>query len=206
MEARQQERIVHAIADFQRGVDPDASFAVIYKTYFLAIKRYFRSRGRSEDDSLECTQETFILVFRNLGRYEHRDRFVGWLYAIARSVLLKSYRGAPPPRDSLDDEGRGHEGVVEDDPHTVLVGKDRQQAMHVAIGRLPRQLQRTMRLVSHGFSRKEIATLLRLSPETVKSHLARGRARLRQSLTTDQLTLLGLETTSGGEEPAHDRP
>jgi RNA polymerase sigma-70 factor (ECF subfamily) len=64
-----------------------------------------------------------------------------------------------------------------------MLQRERSLLLRQAIDRLPDQMRKCLVLrVDHEMKYKEIAVVLRLSPETVKVHLARARRQLQEEL------------------------
>jgi RNA polymerase sigma-70 factor (ECF subfamily) len=68
-------------------------------------------------------------------------------------------------------------------PGEDLLAGERSRLLREAIGKLPEQMRKCLLLrVDQEMRYKEIAVVLRLSPETVKVHLFQARKRLREEL------------------------
>ena len=68
-------------------------------------------------------------------------------------------------------------------PGEEMLQRERALVLRQAIDRLPEQMRKCLVLrVDHEMRYKEIAMVLRLSPETVKVHLAHARRRLQEEL------------------------
>jgi RNA polymerase sigma factor (sigma-70 family) len=64
-----------------------------------------------------------------------------------------------------------------------MLRKERTRLLRDAIERLPEQMRKCLVLrVYHEMKYREIATVLKLSPETVKVHLFQARRRLQADL------------------------
>ncbi len=121
----------------------------------------------------EALQETFLRVFRHLGRYDERYDFVGWLYRIAVNVC----------RD-LDKRRRRRTfffGRVEETvrPHDAL-----RVDLARAIDKLPpkERLAIILRDVEE-LPTEEVAAILGNSPATVRVQISKAREKLRRMLS-----------------------
>ncbi|MEM7048569.1 MAG: sigma-70 family RNA polymerase sigma factor [Acidobacteriota bacterium] len=179
-------RVARAIEDFCAGRDREASFRLVYETYHRALLGFFRRRGVPAEETLDLTQETFLGIYKGLEGYRHSDRFEGWIFRIAETCWLKKLRASATAKrsaveTSLDALGRG-EGTAEQQLHRALAG-ERRERVRAAVRNLPGQMRRCLTLrLQQELSYREIAVVLRLSPETVKVHLSRARQRLKQEL------------------------
>ncbi|MBY0566578.1 MAG: RNA polymerase sigma factor [Hyphomonadaceae bacterium] len=124
----------------------------------------------------DAAQLSFVKAWSNLHRLERPERFRSWLRAIAVRNAFDARRKYMPAA-SLDD--------LEDaaDTRFTVERQDQQVDLAQALSRLS-VAQRACVLLSQaeGLTHPEIAELLGAPIGTVKSHVARGLAILRQSL------------------------
>lgn len=88
----------------------DLEFRRVVEEHAPALQAYLRRKvadaGRAED----LTQEVFLRAWRHAGRFDSsRADLRGWLFAIARNLVIDSYRadGARPRTGAGDDVLRG---------------------------------------------------------------------------------------------------
>jgi RNA polymerase sigma-70 factor (ECF subfamily) len=153
----------------------------------------------SREDANDLTQEVFVKAYRAIDRFRGDAKFSTWLYALAanacRSRLRKTRRISFFEVKSLNDDGGpdGAPAVPEPADPGDLPGKSMErEEVRSAIGRLVAGLPEEFRAVvvmrdMQGLSYEEIAVALKCSDGTVKSRLARGRARLRDKLKREGL-------------------
>lgn len=191
--AARREAVARAVEAFQRGVDREANFALIYETYFTALQRFFRFKGISQEDGRDLTQETFVGIYRGLKGYEHRDRFEGWIYRVAETVFLKKLRAAATAKRAAVEVSKDSEELPEkliSTPESQLgsmIEKERSQELREAVRELPKQMRRclTLRLYQE-LSYAEIAVVMKLKIDTVKAHLSHAKKRLAESLGEEE--------------------
>jgi RNA polymerase sigma-70 factor (ECF subfamily) len=163
----------HLILEFQQG-SRDA-FSELFQRYREPIYGFFRRRLDDPGRAEELTQECFLALLRNVSRYEPRASFRSYLYGIATNMVFAERRKAgreigmnraaeerPAPRS---DDGewticvrRALERVGEAD-REILMLREYEQLSYV-----------------------EIAALLRLPVNTVRSRLFRARMALKEQL------------------------
>jgi RNA polymerase sigma factor (sigma-70 family) len=123
----------------------------------------------------DLAQETFLQAWRKLGQFRADARFATWLYRIAYTAFLQANRARREPRSPpLTD---AHAGV---DPTGSI---DRRHDLDRALEQLP-QAQRSALVLCYDFdlSHSEAACVLGVPEGTVKAHVARGKAKLRELL------------------------
>lgn len=143
-----------------------------------ALRAYLRSRFPALPDADDIIQETYRRLFREraTGRLRQARAF---MFTVARNLALDFFRHqrleTPPalPHPTRSD-------VVEQQPNAADVAS-RQQELEIlaeAVRALPDRCRHVILLrYMKGCSYKEIAALLGISPETVKTHLANGLQR-----------------------------
>jgi len=149
------------------------AFADLVRGHHPAVERYVgRMLGRSDDD---VVQEIWLAVFKGLPRLRQPDRFVPWLFAIARRAVMNRLRDAyawaePEPVDDM--AGRDEaEGVVN---RETIAG---------ALAALPaREREVLMLFYLEDLPLDACAQICAVPVGTVKSRLNRARRLLRQEL------------------------
>jgi RNA polymerase sigma-70 factor (ECF subfamily) len=194
--AARQQTVQEAVAAFRSGTDPQAAFRFLVETYYRPVESFFARRVASPEDRLDLTQETFLRIYSNLGRFRGESRFSTWLFRIAYNSYLawarqRRLRVETSLGANLEVGAAAEEVGLEARPpaspaassEEALLGREQRRVLREAIGRLPEQMRRCMVLrVVHELSYKEIAVAMRLSIETVKVHLFQGRRRLQEDL------------------------
>jgi len=144
-----------------------------------------RLTGRN-DLAEDVTQEAFVRVLMNLDRFDPRFRFSTWLFTIARRLFLNIIEKRKPMNgsDSMGSwaaDDRRPEKAVSAAEHTI-VSRD---ALQVALMSLSLD-QREVVILFHqqDWPIWLIAEHLQMPEGTVKSHLHRGRIRLRDLLSS----------------------
>jgi RNA polymerase sigma-70 factor, ECF subfamily len=159
---------------FSRG-STDA-FNELFSRYKQPLFGFFRRRVADPAQAEELTQETFLALLRASSRYEPRALFRTYLYAIGFK-LLRSYRRRLAFRAAF--LGAAAE-VCEPATQSTI---DTEVVLRQAVGKLER-LDREVLLLREfeQLSYTEIAALLSLPVNTVRSRLFRARLALRDLL------------------------
>lgn len=147
------------------------------------VTRYIARLLGSSTAADDLAQDVFLQALRNAHRYEPTARVVTWLYRIATNCTLNymkksaQQRGLqqPPGNETVD------QGVPGPDAKVSL---DELRARVVdAIAMLPPKQRAAVTLFQYeGCSYEQIATILEITVEAVRSLLLRARAALRQRL------------------------
>jgi len=162
------------MAAFSRG-SADA-FATLFQRYKQPLFGFFRRRVADIAQAEELTQETFIAVLRASSRYQPTAMFRTWLYAIAFKILRAWRRKAAFRSTFLGQQSPHHEPATE---NTI----EAQFLMRHAVGKLDAMDREVLLLREfEQLSYAEIAELLALPLNTVRSRLFRARTALHDIL------------------------
>lgn len=187
------------VEELQAGISLEENFRLLCEAWHRPLYHFFSKRGFPPQDCLDLTQETFLGIYRGIGSFRRDARFETWLFTVATNAFRKRLRaGAADKRSGEEvslagggaDRGdRGHRGLEERAvdgepvPGEGMLRKERTRLLRDAIERLPEQMRKCLVLrVYHEMKYREIATVLKLSPETVKVHLFQARRRLQADL------------------------
>jgi RNA polymerase sigma-70 factor (ECF subfamily) len=144
------------------------------RTYWIAYNML-----NNYDTAREISQEAFIRVFRNLGRFDVKKNFYTWLYQIVVNLCIDRLRRVSHARTvdidtvgGLADEGQGPESSGE---KTEL-----RERVHQALDLLPPKYKAVLTLRDiQGFSCEEIAQIVECTNATVRWRLHRARRLFR---------------------------
>jgi RNA polymerase sigma-70 factor (ECF subfamily) len=172
-----------ALAEAFRGGDPTA-LRQVYDRFGSAVFHLALRGLNSGADAEDVTQTTFVAAWQGRETFDpDRGSLLGWLLAIARRKVIDRLRAAAREHRVADAVRALPEPVVTDvAPDRVL---DR-LVMADELARLPAEQRRVLELAFYDdLTHEQIAALTTLPLGTVKSHLRRGMARLRQRLEVD---------------------
>lgn len=156
------------------------------------FRHLFGNRELAED----LTQDVFLRVFRARKSYQPNAKFSTWLFAIANNVALNQLRRRrrKPETQFGNDTGESHADAFfgpaeamaagsESMPTRQLDKSELREMVRFAIEAL-NERQRMAVLLNRfeGMNYAEIADVMRLSPQAVKSLLCRAHVQLRNLL------------------------
>ncbi len=150
--------------------------------------RFCGNRAEAED----LVQETFLNAWKSWDTFAGRSSVRAWLFTIAAHACQRMHRkraGEPEALASLEDDlpfGEPLGAVVPGRGTTPLEETLRAEGtarVEAAIAALPEDFRLPLVLKEVvGFSLAEIAGILGLKPETVKTRLHRARLKVREAL------------------------
>jgi RNA polymerase sigma-70 factor (ECF subfamily) len=136
----------------------------------------------------DLAQETFVLAWRNLKSFRQEARFSTWLYRIATNCWLADARKRK--EELLGDRDTG----IADEDDESLADADHAHDDHTRSASLKLDLERAMALLSEGeraaivqcyhndLTHEEAAYVLDCPVGTVKTHVLRGKQKLKLAL------------------------
>jgi RNA polymerase sigma-70 factor, ECF subfamily len=161
--------------------DPEA-FGVLYDQHAPWLLVRLRQRTADPDLADQVVQETFLVVWRDAGRFRGRGAVGAWIWGIAIRRMLDVQRGDAAQGRLAGLLGRRRipdAASAEEQAMTTLEQRDVIRALNRLAPELQAVLQAT---VLDGLSTREAAVLLGIPAGTVKTRARRARARLRQEL------------------------
>ena len=159
-----------------------SSFRRIYLSYSSKLFRLFAMLGVSPQEAEELTQETLLRVYGSLQRGQEISG--SYIFTIARHLCFNhSSREKDPTKRTAGVETIDVAEVAspELDPQRALFRGEARRALGRQIRALPDRQRQCLLLRSEGHTYDEIAELLGIGNESVRSHLRAARKRLRES-------------------------
>jgi RNA polymerase sigma-70 factor (ECF subfamily) len=179
----------------QRG-DVNAFNQLVLRYQQTVYGVVFRMLG-NPDVAADVTQDAFIAAFRAITTYRGGSSFRAWLLRIASNQACDHWRRIQRhPAESLEsltEEDEPHASDFlnalaatgpEGNPEERLLTQELQALIQHGIEQLPLEQRVAIVLCDiQGLSYEEIAETTKATLGTVRSRIARGRARLRQYLS-----------------------
>jgi RNA polymerase sigma-70 factor (ECF subfamily) len=157
--------------DFQRG--SREALEELYARYRQPLWAFFRRRLTNPARAEDLAQETFLAVIRGVERYEPRALVRTYLYGIAMNSVLAERR--KQSRDGVPPENPAEPGI--------RPSPDRSLWVREALDKLDESEREIVMLREYEqLSYAEIAELLHLPVNTVRSRLFRARMALKEFL------------------------
>jgi RNA polymerase sigma-70 factor (ECF subfamily) len=153
----------------------DRAFERLLAVYRGRVYRLASSFVREPADAEDLAQEAFVRLWRALPLYDGRASFSTWLYVIARNACLNEIRRrGSHPAAQLGDEAQPPAPA----PAAPI---DQRLDCETLVEALPEPQRRIVRLFYlEERSYEQVAAMLDMPINTVRSHLHRARRRLAQ--------------------------
>ena len=177
--------------------DDAAAFEELVQHYQPRLLAFFRHAIGNQQQAEDLSQDVFLRVFRARKNYKPEAKFSTWVFTIANNVLLNAHR-------TKQRHPEVQMGIVSTDPSASGGLIDAEDAILASSGMIPtrridkmemkqmvqlaiRSLNERQRMALllnrfEGMSYLDIAEVMEMTPQGVKSLLCRARLNLRDLL------------------------
>jgi RNA polymerase sigma-70 factor (ECF subfamily) len=150
---------------------------LLYARHHVRVFRFVLRLVRDESTAEDITTEVFLDVWRHADRFEGRSAVSTWVLGIARFKALSALRRRP--LEQFDDQTAKAIEDPADSPATALEKKDTSTIIRRCLTELPVQHREIIDLAYyHEKSLEEVAEIVGIPKNTVKTRMLRARIRL----------------------------
>ena len=167
-----------------------SSWKFIYSEYYGAMCSYSTKLVSDRDVSMDIVQETFIKIWKNKTEFDSLKNFTWYLYKAVYNNSMYYLRNEKYRKEAYDSANKD---IVEfsDEDFALAVREEMIRSLRVYIDKMPSERRKVMLLVIEGKTSAEIAEILNVSINTVKTQRSRSLKFLRENMT-NLLALLSL--------------
>ena len=181
-------RTDHELLDAWRAGDTGAGDDLVSR-HWASVSRFFRAKVG--DDGADLISQTFLACVEGKDRIEG-ENVKAYLFAVARRRLADHFRRRA--RAPVVDFGLSSLADLATGPATELGRRQRGELLREGLARIPLDDQIALELAYfESLSTRELAAVLEVPENTVRSRLSRARDKLRVALgelgTPDEVTL-----------------
>lgn len=173
----------------QAAAGDRASAEALIKAHQPSLFAYLLRLSGKPDIAEDITQDAFVRILTNLHRFDPRFRFSTWLFTIAKRLYVNAMQKHRPVYDS-DIVGGWNGGAEVDDP--AVKAEEKTLAQHCLTEALEglTDEQRTIIILFHQqeWPISQIAQYMDMPEGTIKSHLHRGRKKMRRIYEESEAT------------------
>lgn len=151
----------------------------LYEQYYSSLMSVCLRYAGSEDEAMDLLHESFLKVFRHIGKYQTGTSLVAWMRRIVVNTAIDQIR--KNNRRRTEDLDTAYDLST---PDPDAVSRCTEQEILAAVQELSPTYRAVFNLyVLDGFNHKEIADKLGINESTSRSNLVKARARLQEVLT-----------------------
>jgi RNA polymerase sigma-70 factor (ECF subfamily) len=155
------------------------STADLWEQFSGQLLGFIRRRVNDPQEAEDLLQDVFLRIHTHIDTLQDEDRFVPWMYQIARNAIIDHHRGTRPWID-LDETIPLEFEETELDPDPAA---DIAAGLGDLVDCLPDKYRQAVKMSElQGLRQQDVADQLGISLSGAKSRVQRGRALMRQSL------------------------
>lgn len=165
------------LSRYASGMD-EGAFAELVRRHGAMVRTASRRVLRNEQDAADAYQAAFIALANSADRVRWDESAAGWLHET--TVRCAKAMGK---MNAIWNRNTRLERAAEEPPRSAEEVEELQQAVHLALERVPRKYSAPVVLCDlEGLTRREAAERTKTPVSTVHSRLERGRELLRAQL------------------------
>lgn len=162
------------------AAEDELAFKSLFDTFrpniYTTALRFTNNEWMAED----IVQDTFVKVWLNKQLLPTLNNFEGWLYILAKNITLNVLKKRDNYKAYYQEEVKDALLRYFPEADYLVQDKEFQHMLQQAIKRLPSKQQETYKLIKEEYlKREEVASLLNVSPETVKWNLDQAMKSIR---------------------------
>jgi RNA polymerase sigma-70 factor, ECF subfamily len=150
-----------------------AAMRTLYARHHLRVYHFIVRLGSDTDRAEDLVSEVFLSVWRQAGTFENRSQVSTWILSIARFKALTALGQRREPQ--LDEDAMKTVADDADTPEQTVLHTDRRAQLHREVIDL---------VYYHDRSVEEVAKVLHLPKNTVKTRMFYARKHLARLLAT----------------------
>lgn len=167
---------------FQKGIDEDA-FTKLIDEYGQQVYNIALFTVQDEMYAEDITQEVFIKIYRKIGDYRGDAKLSTWIYRITKNTCFNHLKREKKYREM--DEISTHFSDYTT-PETEFLQNEKYIQVRNAVGTLPEDQRMAISLYYfHNRSYIEIADIMNIPLNTLKSHIHRAKQTLKNILKVE---------------------
>lgn len=173
------------VADYLAG--DEAVFALLLDRYMRSLYGFVFQMTRNESAAEDVVQETFIKVWKHLGRFDQKKSFKTWIFAIAKNTaydFLKKKKTIPFSALQNEEGDSVLENISDGSPHPedILDREATARDLEEKLATMTPAYRELLRLhYQLGFSLHEVSEVLGEPYNTIKSRHKRALQSLRNA-------------------------
>jgi RNA polymerase sigma-70 factor, ECF subfamily len=174
---RSDENLINAIA-----TGNEAAMRTLYARHHVRIYHFIVRLGCDSDRAEDLVSEVFLTVWRQASAFERRSQVSTWIMSIARFKALTALSKRREPQ--VDEEAMEMVADDADTPEQTVLHADRRAQLRRLIAQMSPDHREIIDLVYyHDKSVEEVAKILNVPKNTVKTRMFYARKSLARLLT-----------------------
>lgn len=158
------------------------AFAPLMNMYKKQLFSYIIKRTENRETAEDLFQEILTKIWRNLPKYQRKEKFGSWIFSIAHNLTVDSFRKKKVR--SIISQTEGFEKIsLSEDPFEKVEKNEQIEILNEALSNLSEKQREVFLLRQHGeMTFKEIAVFTNQPINTVLSHMNYSIKKLKRIL------------------------
>jgi len=159
------------------------AFTWIFEKYYDQLYLHAKTFVRNYADAEDLVHIVLWVLWEKREIINITTSLQGYLYKSVQNTCLKflEYKEVRKNYTNSVHENSNSSRIYDhNDPETILTAKERTDEIENSIAALPEQCRKVLMLWADGYSYQEIADLICITIGTVRTHLTRGKNKLRE--------------------------
>lgn len=154
------------------------AFKKFFDRHHKHLYYFLLKKGMSEQTAEDLIQQAFLIIWERREEIDETKSLRAYLFRIAYTRMLNHIRDHKKFHESAEADS-----IVTAIPDSAIVNDELKEEIDRAIEAMPEKRQTVFRLCFlQGFSYKETASTLDVSPKTVENHMGLALKDLRKAL------------------------
>ncbi len=150
----------------------------LYEDNYSSMMALSLRYASNHDDALDILHESFVKVFRNIGKYQTGTVLIAWIRKIVINTAIDFYR-----KDMRRKSEDLHEAIHVNTNIPDAISDLSSEEILYALQQLPHSYRSVFNLyVIEGYSHREISEMLNINESTCRSNLVKARTKLKNML------------------------
>lgn len=163
--------------------DDEKAYRTLYDRYWNKLLVQAMLKLRVEEEAEEILQDIFLNLWRRRKTIHIKNTFHTYIASIVKYEILRQL-AKQKAKNILEGKVSALYAVEDNTTQDWLDFEDLRDQIEASVCSLPEKCQLVFRLSrEQGFTEKEIAGALHISPKTVEAHISKALKTLRSSLT-----------------------
>jgi RNA polymerase sigma-70 factor (family 1) len=172
--------------------DSEYAFQLLYDRYRNKIYKLSLRFLKSSIIAQEVVQDVFLKLWFSRKSIDADKPLEAWLFTIAKNALINRFKKLANEWNALNKYKRS-QNFSNDGADSKILTSELEELLQQAISQLPEKQKLIYQFARiQGFSYHEIADKFKISPLTVKTHLARASESIRLFLTEHGIKCVSL--------------
>lgn len=163
-----------------------AAFAELYSAIYKELYYYALTNLNSPDDAADAVQDAVLDAFVGIKNLKNEEAFKGWMIKILTAKIKRKQAEYVSARENLTYVDAGYGGDDDDEQTYQIPYKESKYEGIELLDHIDSLSENEKMCFSlnaiYGYTSEEISKITGINAATVRTHLARGKNKLRQLL------------------------